>query len=96
MILLNTPFSGAVMSDSVRPYPARLRSRTARPEHGYTQACIAYDHARCSCLLPGQDRRFAGLMLAYDEELDEFVPCGICVCMCHTPSLDFLTNPRAS
>lgn len=46
-------------------------------------ACRDGDHDRCKCLLPGQDRRWAGLLLDFDEATETFKPVGFCGCECH-------------
>lgn len=49
-----------------------------------TAACIDGDHDRCKCLLPGQDRRYAGLIVRMGPH--GFEPDGPCGCPCHADS----------
>lgn len=50
---------------------------------GLTANCAEGRHDTCRCLLPGQDRRYAGLIVEWDEKHEAFRPAGICSCPCH-------------
>lgn len=48
-----------------------------------TVNCTEGRHDVCRCELPGQDTRWAHLIVGFNEATETFYPLGFCACWCH-------------
>ncbi len=48
-----------------------------------TANCAEGRHALCRCEDPGQDTKWAGLIVEWDETIGGLIPGAYCQCPCH-------------